>query len=141
MLPGKNDTYRLLAAAPAQKGIASLRYDKRGIAASAGAMVAEQDLRFEMYVNGAAAWLRQLRADKRFSKAAIAGHSEGSLIGMLAAQQVPVAGYVSLVVVQGMNHVLKYAPDISSQTAILKGYENPQLPVDPHAVGAVAGAA
>jgi hypothetical protein len=52
MLPGKNDTYRLLAAAPAQKGIASLRYDKRGIAASAGAMVAEQDLRFEMYVNG-----------------------------------------------------------------------------------------
>src|SRR5579872_4850595 len=29
-LPGKNDAYKLLAAALAQRGIASIRYDKRG---------------------------------------------------------------------------------------------------------------
>jgi fermentation-respiration switch protein FrsA (DUF1100 family) len=45
-----------------------------------------------------------------------------------------------LVVVNGMNHVLKYAPDTSSQAAILKGYENPSLPVDPRVVDAVAAA-
>jgi hypothetical protein len=39
-----------------------------------------------------------------------------------------------------MNHVLKYAPDTSSQAAILKGYEDPALPVDPHVVDAIAAA-
>jgi hypothetical protein len=43
-------------------------------------------------------------------------------------------------VVDGMNHVLKYAPDTSSQAAILKGYEDPALPVDPHVVDAIAAA-
>lgn len=246
MLPGKNDTYKLLAAALAQRGIASLRYDKRGIAASAAAMVAEQDLRFDTYVDDAAAWIAKLRADKRFGKIAVAGHSEGSLIGMLAAQRAAVDGYVSLegagrpaptvlreqlkknlppelyaqadsiiaslqqghtvadppaalaalfrpsvqpyliswfkydpaaeiakvsepativqgtadvqvnmadaqalakgdpranlVVVEGMNHVLKYAPDTSSQAAIIKGYTDAALPVDPKAIDAVAAA-
>ncbi len=46
----------------------------------------------------------------------------------------------TLIVVDGMNHVLKYAPDTSSQAAILKGYEDPTLPVDPHVVDAVAAA-
>jgi uncharacterized protein len=46
-----------------------------------------------------------------------------------------------LVVVDGMNHVLKDAPDTSSQAAILKGYGDPSLPVDPRVVEAVASAA
>ena len=35
LLPGKHDAYRLLAEALAAQGIASVRYDKRGVAASA----------------------------------------------------------------------------------------------------------
>jgi alpha-beta hydrolase superfamily lysophospholipase len=96
LIPGKSDTYRLLAEALASRGIASLRYDKRGIAKSAAAAPPESDLRFEMYVNDAAAWQRQLRDDKRFSKIIIAGHSEGSLIGMLSAQHAPADAFVSL---------------------------------------------
>ncbi|MBV8582943.1 MAG: alpha/beta hydrolase, partial [Candidatus Eremiobacteraeota bacterium] len=46
-----------------------------------------------------------------------------------------------LVVVDGMNHVLKYAPDTSTPAAIAKGYEDPALPVDPHAIDAVYEAA
>ncbi|MBV8196745.1 MAG: hypothetical protein JO263_01300 [Candidatus Eremiobacteraeota bacterium] len=42
-----------------------------------------------------------------------------------------------LVVVDGMNHVLKYAPDTLSQAAILAGYENGGLPIDPSVVDAV----
>ena len=37
MLPGKNDAYRMLADGLKARGIASLRYDKRGIGASAAA--------------------------------------------------------------------------------------------------------
>ena len=50
MLPGKNNSLLMLAEGLASNGIASLRYDKRGVGESAGAMVAEADLRFDTYV-------------------------------------------------------------------------------------------
>lgn len=84
VLPGKNDSLRMLAEALAARGIASVRYDKRGIAASAAAGPKEVDLRFETYVADAKGWVAQLKANERFSSVIVAGHSEGSLIGMLA---------------------------------------------------------
>jgi pimeloyl-ACP methyl ester carboxylesterase len=81
----KNNSLKLLAEALAASGISSLRYDKRGIAQSAGSMKKEEDLRFENYVNDAKDWIGLLRKDQRFKKIVVIGHSEGSLIGMLAA--------------------------------------------------------
>lgn len=245
--PLRSDAYKLLAAALAKDGIASVRYDKRGIGASAFAAPPESDLRFDMYVNDAAGWVKLLSADKRFSSVTIAGHSEGALIGTIVAEQTPVHALVLLegagrpapavlreqlkpklppalyaqadaaiaqlqaghtvsnppaelmmlfrpsvqpyliswfkydpaaelakvrvpvtivqgtadiqvtmadaealkraapsakyVVIEGMNHVLKYFPAHSSLQAALKGYEDPSLPVDPQVVSAVAEAA
>lgn len=242
-----SDTYKLLAAALAKDGIASVRYDKRGVGASAAAAPSESDLRFDTYVDDAVAWVTMLHADKRFSHVTVAGHSEGSLIGMLAAQRGSVASFVSLegagrpapavlreqlkpklppelyaqadaaitqlqqgktvanpppelnalfrpsvqpyliswfkydpaveigkvhvpitivqgtadiqvtmedaqalkrgapsaqlLVVDGMNHMLKYFPDNSSVQAALKGYQDPTLPVDSKVISAVAQAA
>jgi pimeloyl-ACP methyl ester carboxylesterase len=96
LLPGQNNSTAMLAEALAAKGIASLRYDKRGIGESAKAMVIESELRFDTYAEDAALWVRKLRADARFSTITIAGHSEGSLLGMLAAQRAPVDGFVSI---------------------------------------------
>ncbi|GAB3467141.1 alpha/beta hydrolase [Massilia terrae] len=96
LIPGSNDSLKMLAQTLAGDGVASLRYDKRGIAASAAAMGKESDLRFDMYVNDAAAWVEKLRADPRFGQIVVIGHSEGSLIGMLAAQKTKPAAYVSL---------------------------------------------
>ncbi|WP_143310542.1 alpha/beta hydrolase [Chitinophaga vietnamensis] len=90
------DAFRMLADSLSAHGIASLRYDKRGIAQSRSAMPKESDIRFDDYVNDAAGLLQLLKADKRFSKVYVAGHSEGSLIGMLAAQKTPVNGYISI---------------------------------------------
>jgi len=56
----------------------------------------ELDLRFENYISDAEGWIAMLKADPRFSGVVIAGHSEGSLIGMVAAQHVVPAGYISL---------------------------------------------
>ncbi len=92
----KTDTYKQLAEALANNGIASLRYDKRGIAASKDAMESEEDLVFETYINDAKAWISLLKADKRFSKIIVLGHSEGSLIGMVAAQESGVDQYISI---------------------------------------------
>ncbi len=46
-----------------------------------------------------------------------------------------------LVVVEGMNHVLKHSPDTSSQATILAGYSNPNLPVVPQVIEAVVAVA
>ena len=96
VLPGPNHSLKLLAQGLAQGGWASVRYDKRGVAASAAAGPSEADLRFDTYVQDAAAWLRLLRADARFGPVVVLGHSEGSLIALLAASQVAVDGLVSL---------------------------------------------
>jgi pimeloyl-ACP methyl ester carboxylesterase len=96
MLHGKNNALLMLAEGLAANGIASLRYDKRGVGESAGAMVAEADLRLDTYVDDALSWCEQLRKDKRFSAVIIAGHSEGSLIGMLAAKRCGADGFVSI---------------------------------------------
>jgi alpha-beta hydrolase superfamily lysophospholipase len=80
----KNDSLKLLGQALAAKGIAALRYDKRGIAESAAAASKEEDLRFETYVTDVVQWVIWLRQNRRFLRVGLIGHSEGSLIGMLA---------------------------------------------------------
>ncbi len=95
-IKGKNDSLKMIAEALATKGIASLRYDKRGVAESAGAGKAESDLRFDMLVDDASAWGRKLRLDARFGALLVLGHSEGSLIGMLAARFLKAEGFISL---------------------------------------------
>lgn len=95
-LPGENNSLKLLAAGLAERGIASARYDKRGIGASRAALTREEDVRFEDYIADAKGWVLKLRADPRFSTVTIVGHSEGSLIGMIAAREGGADAFVSL---------------------------------------------
>lgn len=81
----KNNSLKFLATNLGQHGIASLRYDKRGIGQSKSAGKKEEKLRFEDYANDAAGWVSLLKKDRRFTSVIIIGHSEGSLLGMLAA--------------------------------------------------------
>jgi pimeloyl-ACP methyl ester carboxylesterase len=83
---GHNDSLKLLAQGLAERGIATLRYDKRGIAASQAAATREEDLRFSTYVDDAVAWAAQLGKDARFRAPCFVGHSEGALVATLAAQ-------------------------------------------------------
>ncbi|WP_377704786.1 alpha/beta hydrolase [Pseudoduganella sp. UC29_71] len=96
LLPGANNSLKMLAQALAEAGIASVRYDKRGIAASARAGANESQLRFETYTGDAAAWVRQLKLEGRYSSVTVIGHSEGSLIGMVAARAAGADGFISL---------------------------------------------
>lgn len=96
----RNDSLKLLAAALSQAGIASVRYDKRGVGQSAAAGKAEIDMRFEDYVRDAEAWVAQLSPDPRFVSVGIIGHSEGALIGTLVAKNGRIA---SLALVAGVS--------------------------------------
>ena len=92
----QNDGLKQLGRGLAAKGIAVLRCDKRGIGQSASAMRREDDLRFETFVADAVQWLSLLRRDSRFSRVGIIGHSEGSLIGMAAANPAKIDAFVSI---------------------------------------------
>jgi pimeloyl-ACP methyl ester carboxylesterase len=89
------NTYKLLAYALGKAGIASVRYDKRMIGQSVGTQK-EADLRFEDYSDDAVGFINMLGDDQRFSKVIVAGHSEGSLVGMIACHDEPVKGFISL---------------------------------------------
>lgn len=82
-------TYRLLAEGLAQQGIATLRIDKRGIAASAAAGPAEADLRFDAYVADARAWAAEAASRAGKPCAWLIGHSEGALVALKAVQGGP----------------------------------------------------
>jgi pimeloyl-ACP methyl ester carboxylesterase len=106
LLKGANNSLKLLAEGLAAHGIASLRYDKRGVGESgkdmlltaqkANKMPREEDLVFDAYIDDAVMWGQKLRGDKRLSVVTIAGHSEGSLIGMVAAQKMKADAFVSI---------------------------------------------
>ncbi len=96
IIPGANNSLKMVAEELAKNGYASIRYDKRGIGESEIAGINEEDLRFDDYVNDAVAWTDKLKDDARFSQTGIIGHSEGSLIGMLAAARSDTDIYISI---------------------------------------------
>lgn len=121
-----NNSLKYLAEELGEHGIASLRYDKRGIGASSLAGMKEDSLRFEHYVADAAGWVNHFKSDSRFSKIFIAGHSEGSLIGILAAQQTLPDGFISIAGPgRAADQILKM--QLESQPEAIKAYAYPVI--------------
>lgn len=86
-------TLRLLALALVDRGIVSLRYDKRGFGESAPA---GQAASVDQLTDDAVRWARFLASRPGVACMVVLGHSEGALIGALAAQQVHVCGLIEV---------------------------------------------
>ncbi|HOV98818.1 MAG TPA: alpha/beta hydrolase [Bacteroidota bacterium] len=91
----KNNSLRYLAEILTKNGIATLRYDKRLIGQSKTGQ-SESEIRFEDYISDAKKWISTLKKDSRFSKIIVIGHSEGSLIGMIAAYDSKADMFISI---------------------------------------------
>ena len=91
-----NNSLMMLANELKKNGIASVRFDKRGIGESTSSGMQESDLRFENYVNDVKGWVDLLKESNKFSKIIVLGHSEGSLIGMIASQKAEVEKFISV---------------------------------------------
>ena len=89
-------SYRLLAEVLAKNGIGSFRYDKRGVGESSSFNPPATSALFNDYISDATTLVKELHKDKRVSKVIVAGHSEGSLIGMIAAREEKAEGFISL---------------------------------------------
>jgi len=93
---GRIDNLKRLALLLAGEHIASVRFDKRGVAASQPATPDERDLSVERYVADVVAWGRALRQDPRFGPLILVGHSEGALIASLAAEKAGASAVITL---------------------------------------------
>jgi len=93
---GQNDSLKRLAWVLAKHNIASVRYDKRGVAASRAAGPDERTLSVEGYVDDAVAWGQKLKTDARLGPLILLGHSEGALIASLAAPKLDAAAVISV---------------------------------------------
>jgi pimeloyl-ACP methyl ester carboxylesterase len=96
LLPGKNNSLKMLAEGLAGWGVAAVRYDKRGISSSADAGTDESSVTFDTFIDDAVAWIEKFKQDSRFSDLGIIGHSEGSLIGMVASYRTGAHAFVSI---------------------------------------------
>lgn len=96
LLAGKNNSLKMVAEELAEQGIATIRYDKRGVGENTHLAGREEDLKFDDYVNDAGAWIDYAKSQESFSAVGVIGHSEGSLIGMIAAERQKASSFVSL---------------------------------------------
>lgn len=90
----RNDSHKQLAQALLDNQIATYRYDKRIVTQIKNNDI-DPDLIFDDFVQDARDVVSYFANDQRFSKLIIAGHSQGSLVGMLAVNN-HVDGFISL---------------------------------------------
>ena len=80
-----NNSLKLLAEALANNGIAVYSYDKRIFAQMAAGKLDEASLSFDNFIDDAKAVVLYFKNQQKYHSITIAGHSEGALIGMVAA--------------------------------------------------------
>lgn len=87
-------SYRLLAEALAAKGISTARIDKRGMFGSKAAVADANKVTIGDYAADIASWVRALKDKTGRSCIWLAGHSEGGLVALAAADGPNVCGLV-----------------------------------------------
>lgn len=92
----RTDLYKRLAEDLTKAGIASLRYDKRGVGASTSAEALEVPLVLDTYVQDVVLALQAAEAVRGINSVFLLGHSEGGLLSILAAHQHPPRGLILL---------------------------------------------
>ena len=80
-----NNSLKLLAESLVKNGIAVYSYDKRIFAQMATGKLDEASLSFDNFIDDATAVVIYFKNQKKYHSITIAGHSEGALIGMIAA--------------------------------------------------------
>jgi uncharacterized protein len=90
-----NNSLKNLSNALVENKIATVRFDKRGIGKSKSTSIKEVGLTIDKYANDLVSIINHYKG-KGYSDIYIIGHSEGSLIGLIAIQSIKVNGFISI---------------------------------------------
>lgn len=121
----QSNSFKMLADSLKKAGIASVRYDKRGVGESKAAVKTEEEVRFVDMADDAVLFIKKIKSEKKFNKIFIAGHSEGSLVGMIAANKESVNGYISIsgiaenAAITMSRQIKAGAPQLSEETELI----------------------
>jgi len=92
----KNNSLKMLSDSLLLQGISTFRFDKRGVAQSQIKNLKEEEMNIDTMVEDVKKWIDLLSSQSN-RKIIVLGHSEGSLIGMLASKNnEKVKGFISL---------------------------------------------
>ncbi len=126
LISGRNDSLLLLARGLAGEGFSTFRYDKRTAGRSAKTFDLDAQMEFDTFVRDCVAVINYLK-EQGYKNVVVAGHSKGSLVGMLAAEEAPVAGFISLagtgvpIDVTLEKQLLAQLPEDSLEIQVLRG--------------------
>lgn len=119
----RNDAFKILSKDLAKQGIASYRFDKRLFQIDRFG-IKEHEITFDHFVQDTKDIIRYFQDFGNYTKIILAGHGQGALIGLLAAQESSVDGYISIagnaqaidqIVIQQLQ---KQAPGLDKSAAI-----------------------
>jgi len=92
----ENNSLKFLAEELAKNGISVYSYDKRFFMMLDDENFDESNLDFNDFIDDAAEVISFFKKDKKYKKVIVAGHSEGSLVGMIACQKTKADAFVSI---------------------------------------------
>ena len=81
----ENNSLLYLSEALAKNNIAAFSFDKRTVVLAKDKTTSEKEMTFEYLINDAKEVIAYFKNKKQFRRIIVAGHSEGSLVGMVAA--------------------------------------------------------
>lgn len=91
----KSNTLKKLAEGLASNGIASFRYDKRTVKQIKKEKI-DPNTTFDDFVTDAKTVITYFKSKNQFSNIYVAGHSQGSLVGLLATENNDINGFISI---------------------------------------------
>lgn len=92
----QTNAYKLLAEELSKKGISVFTYDKSFFKQIEKGVFKEDELVFEESVEDVEDIVQFFKKNKKYKSIYLAGHSEGSLVGILMAQKEKITGFISI---------------------------------------------
>lgn len=92
----QNNSLKYLAEDLANGGYSVFTFDKRIIAQIIAGNINESESRFEDLISDAKSIAEHFKKANNYKKIVFAGHSEGSLVGMIAAREINANAYISI---------------------------------------------
>ncbi|PKV49944.1 hypothetical protein ATE84_1990 [Aquimarina sp. MAR_2010_214] len=118
----KNDTFKQLSHELAKEGIATYRYDKR-LFKMDGLGIKEHEISLDHYIEDAISILDYFNKNEKYKKIIIAGHGQGSLVGMIAAEGrangfISIAGNAISIDQVIIEQIAKQAPGLDKSASV-----------------------